>query len=271
MERGFPRLRPIHRLSRDVVDTTKTAVATASRSSRSWREKVCYISARKPSKQNQQRQRGNRVARPSINKSLSTSASVTGSRRDDTLGATQIAIDEKDATQNLVATARLLARARSGDRTALEALYLRYLPRLRRWARARLPRGARGVLDTNDVVQDALVQTLHHLDAFDPKHSGAFGGYLRKIVRNRIIDEVRRVQRRPEAEAASSGILDPGPSPLDEAIGSERVDCYERAFALLRIGCLTLPSHGWRMAVKRALVRLAGERRTSCADSAAGG
>ena len=40
-----------------------------------WREKVCYISARKLSKQNQQRQRGNRAARPSINKSLSTSAS----------------------------------------------------------------------------------------------------------------------------------------------------------------------------------------------------
>ena len=196
------------------------------------------------------------------------------------MGATQIAIDEKDATQNLVATGRLLARARSGDRTALEALYLRYLPRLRRWARARLPRGARGVLDTNDVVQDALVQTLHHLDAFDPKHSGAFGGYLRKIVRNRLVDEVRRVQRRPEAVAASSGILDPGPSPLDEAIGSERVDCYERAFALLtrdEQAALTLrledrvsyqeialelnkPSaDAARMAVKRALVRLAGE------------
>ena len=68
----------------------------------------------------------------------------------------RMATDEKDQDQNLVSTAHLLVQARSGDRTALEALYLRYLPRLQRWARARLPRRARGVLETNDVVQDAL-------------------------------------------------------------------------------------------------------------------
>ena len=187
---------------------------------------------------------------------------------------------EKDQAQNATSTMQLLARARSGERTALELLYARYLPRLQRWAQARLPRGARGALETNDVVQDALLQTLHRLDDFDPKHSGAFRGYLRQALRHRIIDEARRVQRRPESEPASSGIVDPGPSPLDEVIGRECLERYERAFARLTPvdqAALTLrledkasyeeiaeelrkPSaDAARMAVKRALVRLTSE------------
>ena len=134
-------------------------------------------------------------------------------------------------------------------------------------------------------IQDALIQTLQHLDGFDPKHSGAFGGYLRKVVRNRIIDEARRVQRQPESKLASNGIVDPGPSPLDEAIGSECVERYERAFARLtpvEQAALTLrledkapyqeiaveldkrSADAARMAVKRALVRLTEEMVKDC-------
>ena len=38
---------------------------------------------------------------------------------------------------------QLLLRARTGDPDAVELLCARYLPRLHRWARGRLPRGAR--------------------------------------------------------------------------------------------------------------------------------
>lgn len=51
------------------------------------------------------------------------------------------------------ATVHLLARARSGDERALEALFARYLTPLRRWARGRLPQRARDMVDTQDVVQ----------------------------------------------------------------------------------------------------------------------
>ena len=45
------------------------------------------------------------------------------------------------------------------DPDAVELLCAQYLP-LRRWARGRLPRGARGAMDTNDVVQDVLVSVI---------------------------------------------------------------------------------------------------------------
>ena len=48
----------------------------------------------------------------------------------------------------------LLERARAGDSDALDRLLGRYLPRLRRWASGRLPRRARDLSDTDDLVQE---------------------------------------------------------------------------------------------------------------------
>src|SRR5262245_60264019 len=97
----------------------------------------------------------------------------------------------------LESTEDLLARVRQGDRDALDALIDRCLPALRRWARGRLPAGARGLLDTQDIVQDAMVRALDHLDTFESRHEGALQAYLRQAVINRIRDEARRVERRP--------------------------------------------------------------------------
>ena len=58
----------------------------------------------------------------------------------------------------------LLKRARAGDRQALEALTARYLPRLRRWASGRLPRWARDLADTEDLVQETVLQTFKRID-----------------------------------------------------------------------------------------------------------
>ena len=57
------------------------------------------------------------------------------------------------------ATLVLIARAREGDVNALNDLCTRYLPRLTRWAHGRLPAGARGAIDTHDVVQETLAQS----------------------------------------------------------------------------------------------------------------
>ena len=47
----------------------------------------------------------------------------------------------RDSTMpNAESTFQLLARARAGDRSALDTLFARYLPPLRRWASGRLPR-----------------------------------------------------------------------------------------------------------------------------------
>src|SRR5262245_24680381 len=57
-------------------------------------------------------------------------------------------------------TLDLLARMKAGDRQALEQIFERCLPPLRRWARGRLPRYARDLLETEDLVQETVLHAL---------------------------------------------------------------------------------------------------------------
>jgi RNA polymerase sigma-70 factor (ECF subfamily) len=127
----------------------------------------------------------------------------------------------------------LLERARAGDTTALNDLLARYLPRLERWASGRLPGWARDLCDTHDLVQDTLIRAFKGLDRFEARGEGAIGAYLRQAVLNRLRDEIRRVKRQPERGALSDGAA-PTASPLEEAVGRETLDRYERALSRLR-------------------------------------
>ncbi len=174
----------------------------------------------------------------------------------------------------------LLERARAGDASALDALMARHLPRLRRWASGRLPRWARDVADTQDLVQDTLLQTFKRIDRFESRGDGALQAYLRQGVLNRIRDEYRRAGRRPAAAELDSQAPDSAASPLEEAIGRQAVERYEAALQRLRAedreaiiariemgftheelaSLLGKPSaNAARMALERALVRLAAE------------
>ena len=90
----------------------------------------------------------------------------------------------------------LLERARQGSQSAIDALFERYRSWLRRWARGRLPRRLRGVIDTSDLVQDSLHRTFAQLATFRSGQAGALRVYLRRAVENRIRDELRRATRR---------------------------------------------------------------------------
>ena len=130
------------------------------------------------------------------------------------------------------------------------------------------------------MVQDTLVQTLKHLESFEPRHEGALQAYLRQAIVNKVRDEVRRVSRRALPDAISDEHEDPAASPLEEAIGRDALRQYEAALYRLKaeereliIARVELgqsyqqiaASHGKasadaaRMAVSRALVRLAEE------------
>lgn len=185
--------------------------------------------------------------------------------------------DEGTSPNALESTVELLARARQGDRDALDRLITRCLPPLRRWARGRLPTAARGALDTQDLVQDTILNSLRRLDHFDSRHEGAFQAYLRQAVLNRIRDEARRFSRRPAAAELTDAYESDAASPLDIAIGREGVARYEAALQRLRpidreaiIGRLELQhdyqelatilgkpnANAARVAVTRALARL---------------
>ncbi|MBZ5555950.1 MAG: sigma-70 family RNA polymerase sigma factor [Acidobacteriia bacterium] len=172
----------------------------------------------------------------------------------------------------------LLTRVRAGDSVALEQLLARHLPRLRRWASGRLPKWARDREDTDDLVQETVIQTLRKVETFEPRHEGALQAYLRQALVNRIRDAVRRAQRRPSAVPIDTNMEGDETSPLEQAIGRESLDRYDAALASLRdedreaivarieLGltyeemAVTLgkPSgEAARVAVRRALLRLA--------------
>lgn len=134
---------------------------------------------------------------------------------------------------DLLVTTELLQRAKSGDARALESLMARYLPRLQRWASGRLPSRARSLLDTHDLVQETLMRTVQGLDRIEVRGPGGFQAYVRQAVLNRIRDQVRYADRRPGPEGIPEELSDPSPSPLEQAIGSEVVDRYERAMQAL--------------------------------------
>jgi len=131
-------------------------------------------------------------------------------------------------------TMQLIVRARRGDGTATEALLQRALPELRRWAHGRLPSGARGHLDTGDLVQDAAMNALRRLDVFEPQCVGALQAYLRQSVMNRIRDEVRKLVRRPGQRELPEQLMSEDPSPLEVAIRDETYERYSTALARLR-------------------------------------
>lgn len=185
-----------------------------------------------------------------------------------------------DVPSAAASTCQLLDRAREGDAGALDDLFTRQLPVLRRWAKGRLPSWARDTTDTQDLVQDTAIQALKHVHTFQVRGPGSLQAYLRQAVKNRILNEFRRVDRHPHGESLDERTPAAATSPLDLAIRGEQRRRYEAA--LLRLtdverelvtGRLDLglsyeelaaktgkPSwNAARMATARALLRLARE------------
>jgi RNA polymerase sigma-70 factor (ECF subfamily) len=181
---------------------------------------------------------------------------------------------------DLESTAHLIALARGGDQEALNRLFALHRDPLRRWTAGRLPKWARDLADTDDLVQEALLSTLKRIGEFEARHVGALQAYLRQAILNRIRDELRRTGRQPLSATLDTQSPVDSASPLEEAIGREAVERYERALANLRdddreaiiarveLGysyeelavALDKPSaEAARKAAQRALVRLAAE------------
>lgn len=179
-------------------------------------------------------------------------------------------------------TVSLLERVRAGDDDALEALLIRLLPRLRRWAHGRLPASSRGMLETADIVQSVASKAVRRLAEIDVQHSGALAFYLRQAIANEIASVWRRAGRMPFETSAGESLPAEITSPLERMIGAERLQRYEAALQRLEPSdretivarfelaygyddlarYLGKPSAGAaRVAVHRAVKRLAEEAR----------
>ena len=172
----------------------------------------------------------------------------------------------------------LFLRARAGESAAVSQLFRRLLPDLRRWARGKLPLWARRRADTDDLVQDALVNLHRHLKDIDPRRRDVLSAYLRQSIRNRIRDEIRRGEHVEVGGVSIDSVSDPRDSPAACAEARENASRYRSALARLEpsdqeliVGRLELgysyeqlalatrrPSpDAARVAVKRAVLRLA--------------
>jgi RNA polymerase sigma factor (sigma-70 family) len=188
--------------------------------------------------------------------------------------------DSSEAELSSEATYQLLERAKSGDRQALEVLFTRHLPTLRRWASGRLPRWARDIAETQDLVQETVLQVFKRVGTFEPRGDGALQAYLRRALMNRIRNELRHTGRRPSFEELDEQAPGDHTSPLEAAIRQEQRDRYDAALsrlseherdlivARIEIGLTyeemaeALGKPSWnaaRMATARALLRLAEE------------
>ena len=173
----------------------------------------------------------------------------------------------------------VLHRACQGDRDAQDSVFREYAPQLSRFASRLLPPYVRSMTDTQDVVQDVLANTARRLQCIDCDEEGALLAYLHRAVRHRVVDEIRRVARRPQLnELVGDHHASRDDSPLEMAIQAEADQRLQTALAQLgprdrravvlrmrhrlpyeRIGALLgIPTaNAARVAVRRAVERLA--------------
>jgi RNA polymerase sigma-70 factor (ECF subfamily) len=125
-----------------------------------------------------------------------------------------------------------LGAARGGDARAFDALLERYRPHLLRWAHGRLPASARQRDDTVDLVQDVLLQFHGRIGEFQGERAASLLSYLHTSILNAIRARIRhaRVRDRHQERLPNPQAL---PSPLEELLGAETLERYERALETL--------------------------------------
>lgn len=96
----------------------------------------------------------------------------------------------------------LVRRAQGGDRAAFDALIRRNEPRLVRLVAVRMGKQLRGVEESSDVVQSALVEAVRALPDFTYRGEGSFLRWLSTIVEHKVRHHARalnRAKRRPSS------------------------------------------------------------------------
>lgn len=161
----------------------------------------------------------------------------------------------------LSTTIRLVESARKGDRQALEDLFQRYLPRVRRIVAFRMGQRLRQLAEREDLVQEVLLRVFEGLDRFEHRSEGSFRNWLAHAVQAAIVDESRKVAAKKRgqgkvrrlgdfgSELLAAAIPIPQPTPSEIARARETEEELEAAI-------LALPAHHRELIVLRHLCDL---------------
>lgn len=84
----------------------------------------------------------------------------------------------------------LLKEAKKGDPQALNALLSRYFDRVLRIVRSRMGKKLRGMQDSMDIAQNAMIRVIQGIGRFEPNSEGALIQWMSKLVENEIRDLV---------------------------------------------------------------------------------
>ncbi len=91
-------------------------------------------------------------------------------------------------------TTDLVLAAQQGSRSALDMLFVRYLPRVRQIVALRLGRPVRDIYAYEDIVQDALLNVFMRLRSFDAASEWRFRNWAATCVTNSVREHFRRAR-----------------------------------------------------------------------------
>ena len=184
---------------------------------------------------------------------------------------------DQSSSGSFGATLRSAIRGRA---SAISQLFIDLIPSLTAWARGRLPAWARARVDTDDLVQDAVLGVLGRLPKLESRRRRAIRAYLRQSIRHRIADEIRRAGTVEVPAGEDLDRADASNSPLTQAVDAEQEVRFRVALSRLSssdqeliVGRLDLAysyeqlalatgrrsPDAARVGVRRALLRLAEE------------
>ena len=131
----------------------------------------------------------------------------------------------------------ILARARQGDRAALDSLLRRHAETVLTHARFRIDSKWANQLTPEDVLQTTCIDAVRHIGAFQPRGVNSFVAWLRHLAENNIIDAVRGLEaeerRLPRRSAGRFGrTLDPSVSLLHSLAPAETLATPSRAMTI---------------------------------------
>ena len=134
--------------------------------------------------------------------------------------------------------AEMIERAQRGEQAAIDRLFRRCYPQIRRLAHGRLPGSLRGEMDTPDLVQITFLRAWRGLENFKSRWEDAWLAYLRRILIHGARAAVLHIKRDRAPIGAWLDALD--------SRAPKNVVVVAMANKLARIGCAFQPdrAHG---------------------------